>query len=148
DRAGVGLAARQARPDLGGQRFGHLPAGVVAQRGRTQFRGGRQRGVRDGGGLLRGRRRGKGEGRGEGKQQGSEAHAILRRGARERPQLNKRGPPHFVPQVMPRSAAAQAVADLAQQQDFLRRRRRRRFRGFLLLAQAVVGAQEQEHHQR
>src|SRR5690606_968877 len=129
-------------------RFGHLPAGVVAQRGRTQFRGGGQRGVRNGGGLLRGRRRGKDEGRGKGEQQRSEAHAILRRARGERPQLNKRGPPHFVPQVMPRSAAAQAVADLAQQQDFLGRRLRRGFGGFLLLAQAVVGAQEQEHHQR
>src|SRR5690606_36444440 len=60
--------------------------------------------------------------------------------------LTSAAPCPFVPQVTP-SARAQAVPDLAQQHDFLRRfRRGGRF--LLLLAQAVVGAQEQEDDER
>ena len=39
DRARIGFAARQARSDLGGQRFGDLPAGVVGQRAFAQLFG-------------------------------------------------------------------------------------------------------------
>ncbi|MNM63178.1 hypothetical protein D3C81_745380 [compost metagenome] len=79
---GVGLAAGDARADLGGQRFDHLPAGVIGQCLVAQLRGGGQRGRRQGGGMRRreGRRGQQGEGGCDGKD--AATHGQLREGCK------------------------------------------------------------------
>jgi len=78
--AGVGLAAGDARADFGGERFDHLPAGVIGQRLVAQLRGGGQRRRGQGGGMRR--REGRGGQQGEGGCDGKDAatHGQLREG--------------------------------------------------------------------
>ena len=67
-RARIGLAAGQARADVGGQRFHHLPAGVVGERGDAQRGSLRHRGIVDARGRLRQQRRCNQQGQGSGEQ--------------------------------------------------------------------------------
>ena len=74
----IGLAAGQARADLGGQRFGDLPAGVVGQGALAQLRGLLQGAVGDAGFGGKCQRSGAGQGDGKGGGGQGEAHGRLR----------------------------------------------------------------------
>ena len=81
----IGLAARQARPDFGGQRLDHLPAGVVGQCAFAQLRRRRQR--RLGNSRLLRRVGGKTGERSE--QQRGKAHGVSVAGKKEAASLQR-----------------------------------------------------------
>jgi hypothetical protein len=73
---GIGFAAGHARPDFGGQRLHHLPAGGVGQRLFAQLRGGADRRIGDAGRGGCVRRAGRGAQQQGGKGEGSATHGF------------------------------------------------------------------------